>query len=536
MKNFSELVSEYIDRIGVSDSEIARRLGVSRQTIFRWREGKTGRPRNRKDVLQLASKLRLSPEERDALLVAGGFHPEGSVDAAFQSHSGVGEGQIAHEAGSLFSDVLSKLRRQWMTHKKISIPITGLVLIGLFLAATGLWRDVASKFGVDVRTDATYPTWPTMASPDETLILVSEFANYGGEQIGYNIAGRIQEALQQDFDESELENVRIDLLPQIVTNERAAQHMGEEFHAAIVIWGEYDSGRVIAVVSAPMVEERIESSEQRWLITTSEELNSIVNTDLPKDVRWLSLYVLGRIQLSLEHNDLAEQVFRRALIEAPQDDSKTGRIYFFLGLLEDDAPDSNLNEVIAYYSEAINKFPELVSAYNNRGVAYLGRGQAGDLERALADFQVAVAADQSYEAAVINLAIALFHQDPGKQDEAIDMLLLFESQHSGSDDLQNTLCWHLSLAGRPEEALSHCDLAVEMNPSGYTNDSRGLALALLGRYAEAAQEFQFFLDTLADNNPTAYLHFGPTRSAWIVELEEGRNPFDGETLQVLIDE
>jgi len=536
MKNFSQLVSEYIDRIGVSDSEIARRLGVSRQTIFRWREGKTSRPRNREDVLQLASKLRLSLEERDALLVAGGFHPEGSVDSALQSRPGTDEKQFREAFRRESSNFLIGLRQGVMHHKKISILVTGLLLIGGFLAASGLWRDVAGKFGIDVENGPKYSTWPTTASSDETLILVSEFANYGGEQIGYNIAGRIQEALRQDFDETELENVRIELLPQIVSNERAAQHMGEEFHASLVIWGEFDSGRVIAVVSAPTAEERIESREQRWLITSSEELNSIVNSDLPRDVRWLSLYVLGRIQLSLQHYDLAEQVFRRALIEDTQDASKAGRIYFFLGLIEDYAQDSNLNEVIAYYSEAVEKFPGLISAYNNRGVAYLGRGQAGDLERALADFQVATAADESYEPAVINLAITLFRQDPGSQEKAIDLLLQFETQHAESADLQNTLCWYMSLAGRPDDALPHCDLAVEMNPSGYTNDSRGLALALLGRYTDAAQEFQYFLDTLASNNPPAYLYFGPTRSAWIVELEDGRNPFDAETLQALIEE
>ena len=536
MKNFSQLVSEYIDRIGVSDSEIARRLGVSRQTIFRWREGKTSRPRNREDVLQLASKLRLSSEERDALLVAGGFHPEGSVDSALQSRSATDEKQFRDAFRRAPSNFLIGLRQRVMRHKKLTILITGLVVIAGFLALSGLWRDVASQLGFDVRNDSTSSLWPNTAAADETLILVSEFANYGSEQIGYNIAGRIQEALQQDLDETELESVRIELLPQTVSNERAAQHMGEQFHASLVIWGEYDSGRVIAIVSAPTAEERIGSSEQRWLIATSEELNSIVNTDLPRDVRWLSLYVLGRVQLSLQHYDLAERVFRRALIEDTQDASKAGRIYFFLGLIEDYAEDSNINEVIAYYSEAVEKFPELISAYNNRGVAYLNRGQAGDLERALADFQVATAEDESYEPAVINLAITLFRQDPGNQNEAIDLLLQFEAQHSKSADLQNTLCWYMSLAGRPEEALPHCDLAVEMNPSGYTNDSRGLALALLGRYTDAAQEFQYFLDTLASNNPPAYLYFGPTRSAWIVELEDGRNPFDAETLQALIEE
>jgi tetratricopeptide (TPR) repeat protein len=413
--------------------------------------------------------------------------------------------------------------------------VAGLVLIGLIVFVTGWWRDLAAGLGFDDDLSPVSSEWPLAASADETLILVSEFANYGGEKIGYNIAGRIREALLQEIVEIELENVRIELLPQVVTNEVAAQHMYELFGASIVIWGEYDSGRVIAVISAPMAEEQIESKEQRWLITTSEELNSIVNNDLPRDVRWLSLYVLGRMYLSNDNYDQAEQAFRRALSEASEDASKSGRIYFFLGLVESEVTDSDINEVIAYYTEAIAQFPELISAFNNRGVAYLDRGQVGDLERAQDDFRVVMEMDQAYEPAVINLAIALFHQDPQNSDAWLDLLLQFEAQQSATADLYNTLCWYLSLAGRPDEALPYCDRAVAMNPSGYTNDSRGLALALLGRYEEAAQEFRNFLSTLVSHNPTAYQYFAPTRSAWIEALQDGRNPFDEETLETLLD-
>lgn len=76
MKTFSELLSDYIRRLGISDAELARTIGVRRQTIFRWREGLTARPRQRDDVLLLAKKLRLAPDERDALLLSAGFSPQ----------------------------------------------------------------------------------------------------------------------------------------------------------------------------------------------------------------------------------------------------------------------------------------------------------------------------------------------------------------------------------------------------------------------------------------------------------------------------
>ncbi len=76
MRSFGELLAEHIERTGITDAELARNIGVQRQTIFRWKEGLVARPRYREDVLRIATKLRLTPDERDELLLAGGFPPE----------------------------------------------------------------------------------------------------------------------------------------------------------------------------------------------------------------------------------------------------------------------------------------------------------------------------------------------------------------------------------------------------------------------------------------------------------------------------
>ena len=79
MKTFAELLSLYINQAGITDSELSRAIGVSRQSVFRWREGTTGRPNNREVVLAISEKLRLTPEEKDNLLLAAGFRPEDTV-------------------------------------------------------------------------------------------------------------------------------------------------------------------------------------------------------------------------------------------------------------------------------------------------------------------------------------------------------------------------------------------------------------------------------------------------------------------------
>ena len=82
MRTFAELLTEYAKRTGVSDAELARVLNVSRQTIFRWKEGLVEKPRYREDVLRIADKLRLAPAERDELLLSAGFAPETPIVAA----------------------------------------------------------------------------------------------------------------------------------------------------------------------------------------------------------------------------------------------------------------------------------------------------------------------------------------------------------------------------------------------------------------------------------------------------------------------
>lgn len=79
MLTFAQLLRAYVQRAGISDAELARRIGISRQTIFRWKEGNVAHPQRREDILQCANKLRLTPAECDLLLLTAGFIPQATV-------------------------------------------------------------------------------------------------------------------------------------------------------------------------------------------------------------------------------------------------------------------------------------------------------------------------------------------------------------------------------------------------------------------------------------------------------------------------
>ncbi len=536
MRTFSELLSEHITRIGVSDAELARWLGVSRQTIFRWREGTTQRPRHREDVIDLAGKLRLTLEERDELLLAAGFRPDEPSPAPADELQALSLPEITGKTEIASTPAWSTRTRIALAGRWAAVLGGVIFIVALILLPTGLWPDVVAGLGIEVGPQAAATTWPRAAEAGETLVLVSEFANYGGEQIGYNVAGRIQEALQLEFREAGLEEVRVDRLPETIPDVDSANHRGKEYGAALVIWGEYDSGRVIAVTTAPYAEEMIGSRERRWLFTTAEELGATINTDLPMDVQWISLYILGRVHYWAERWEEAEAVLRRAVVHPPEDRKSEASIYFYLGLIGSKKVEPDLDAVIANYTEALERWPEFGLAWNNRGLAYLQRNAPGDLPRAEKDFRQAMVFNPRSSSAVLNLALALIQQDPGNLAEVLSLLEEGESLEPNSAGIQNGLCWYLSLSGDPEGALPHCDRAVELDPSGYSNDSRGLALALLGRYDEAAQEFRNFLAKLQPEGTEGYQRFTTTRRAWIEALEAGQNPFDEAILHSLLEE
>ncbi|MFZ4656153.1 MAG: tetratricopeptide repeat protein, partial [Caldilineaceae bacterium] len=97
----------------------------------------------------------------------------------------------------------------------------------------------------------------------------------------------------------------------------------------------------------------------------------------------------------------------------------------------------------------------------------------------------------------------------------------------------NSLCWSYSLLEQPEEALPHCEKAIELDPDPNYYDSRGLAHALLGDDEAAIADFQFFIDEIGALNDEAWAPYVEKREAWVEALEAGKNPFTAKMLEEL---
>jgi tetratricopeptide (TPR) repeat protein/transcriptional regulator with XRE-family HTH domain len=500
MESFGQLLAQYMRRVGISDAELARAIGVRRQTIFRWKEGLTARPSHREDVLRCADKLRLTSQERDEFLLAAGFAPEEPVSPL----------PATVEAEAL---TLKTRLPRWGLLVTTAVLVIVAVLIGWTLARKASERRQIA------------PVVP--ARPGETLVLVSHFANYS-EGVGYNVAGRIREALQEEFEGEALADSRVDIWAQPLADRDEAVQMGQEYGATLVIWGEYDSGRVLANFTLPSEQEAVRTVRQ---VTTPADLSAVINTDLPTTARWVALVSVGQVQYAARRYEQALAAFERALNYPPGDERALAGAYFALGYIY--GLQGDRDQAIAYYTRAIEQNPSLASAYSNRGVAYLEQGGESNLQRAISDFGQAIELVPTFAAPYFNRGLAYFALGEAYDQQSLADLRQAQTLQPDAPGPNNALCWELSLTGQPEDALPHCERAVATDSTARSRDSRGLTYTLLGRTAEAISDFEAFLAWLDTQPEDTQTRYGASRQAWIEALRSGSNPFDQETLRAL---
>lgn len=684
LPTFGQLLAEYMSRSGISDSELARNIGVRRQTIFRWKEGLVERPRSREDVLQCAKKLRLTDDERDRLLLAAGFPPEhlsatvlqpppiapalppteeappqpapapeleAAADAASDQPDAVEEIAVRMVPSALLVNALdgsapvadppldppltpgsspltplSKPVDEPVVEaaEDLSLPATPtqssasplppllagmqrwLLTAGVLLLAllAFLWVRNAPLVPVPTPTPPLTPvitlypppqTTPTqilstqLAAEGETLLLIAQFKDYIRDDTYYNVAGRIGEELTTQLTAAGLVSTTVMTWPQEITDTRSARDLLAAANATMVIWGEYDSGRVRVNLE---VDDAKLSQRQNFTLASSGELSVTVNDIVPKALRDTALFVLGNQatyrgkyeiaiarQLSKLGNVQAAALFQQALTREPTDAMTTAKLNFYLGYVT--AKGETLNDyerAIGYYTNALSLNRDYNALYNrgtiqikraqkapanetfiveslnnaiadltafiklrpqdpngyfNRGVAYYERDEAGDMAAAIVDFDQVIALDHNNIQAYFHRGLAHIRAGQGEQWVAdfAKMQLLNEKDHSPIMGL----CWGYVMAQQPDKALFYCDQAVQHDASGFSNDSRGIAYALLGRYDEAIVDFRAYLTALKAHDSASFFerNRGPLVEQWITQLEAGQNPFDEALLEKL---
>ncbi len=511
MPDFGQLLTSHISRSGINDSNLARRIGVSRATLIRWKEGLTARPRYREDVLRCAEELRLTPEERDELLIAADFDPEAPAVEAPPP-------EPADAPSPAPPDVVDSPpapgRRRWSFWIAASAAaVAVMVAIAVTLAL------------VDLSDEPNRPVEPTGAAPidssgepdhpvagaGEALIVIAPFANYTAGQLEFNIRGRLGDSISREIAAAGLEGIRIDDWTETVPGHRAALSAAKQSGASIVIWGEYDSGRVLAHLTSTPTESESLGPQVVEIATSPSELPTTINIDLTAEVRSVALLTLSEVYLQRAEYEPAKTVLYQALEHPPADQAALANLHYRLGQAYLGGEYADLDEAVWRFTEVLSVQPRSADTYGSRGLAYLERGRPGDKDLAIADLTRASALAPHLPAPYFNRATAYIARGrPGDLDRALDdMDRAIDAGVEGPGVLVNRATVYLERGREGDLDLAFEDLkrAIDIDPELATAwVNRGKALLQRGEDGDVEQAMADFAKAidLAPDNPLGY--------------------------------
>ena len=353
------------------------------------------------------------------------------------------------------------------------------------------------------------------ASEGESLIVMSPFVNYTGGQHGFNVRGRLKQQIDREVVAAGLEQVRTADWPDQINSEDAALDAGLKSGATIVIWGEYDSGRVIATFTIPKSHSETHDQQVVDLASSPSELPATVNVALTEEVRHVALLTLGQLYLEQEEYDLAKAVLIHAMAKPPADPQALAGMRFRLGRAYLGGDLVDLDEAITLFTQVLAVQPRLVDAYNNRAVAYLERGRPGDVGLAVADLARASSIEPGNPTTHVILAIAYRERgDTGDLQRAISELtrsIGIRPDYAGAYINRALAYMDRDEPGDLERAFDDLEHALDLDPELWAAfHNRGtayLARGLLGDYERAIDDFSRAIE-LAPDSPVAYYNRG----------------------------
>ena len=250
--------------------------------------------------------------------------------------------------------------------------------------------------------------------------MIAPFANYTAGQQGFNIRGRLRTSIDREIASAGLTDVRTAEWPEALSGEREASSAGKRSGAAIVIWGEYDSGRVLANLTSTRTKSESFGPQVVDIASSPSELPTAINIDLTAEVRSVALLTLSQLYLEQDEFDLAKTVLIRALEQPPADPAALANLRYRLGHAYLGGKYADLDEAIWRFTQVLTVQPRSADTYSSRGLAYLERGRPGDEDLAIADLTRASELDPRMAGPYFNRAVAYMERgQAGDLDRAL---------------------------------------------------------------------------------------------------------------------
>lgn len=293
MESFGELLTRYMARSGISDSELARHLGISRQTIFRWKEGHTARPRERDDVLKIAARLRLSDTERDTLLLAAGFPPQSApaIPAALPVTEPSPEPQTAAEPqlATKIATSVPRTRPRWYM-----LLFAGVLAVLAAVALSVTFLNTLENGKIAIVTPFLTPA----AASTEQIILLGRLQSGGGDPPNFDVTARVRQAIERELDAARLDRVRVIVSPNEITDPLTAETVRTRSGAVLALWGTYQGAATTLQFTSAT--EPIAQTLQ-------------IDSSSPDNLRALALLLVAQLARERSSLDLARAALTQAL-------------------------------------------------------------------------------------------------------------------------------------------------------------------------------------------------------------------------------
>ena len=346
-----------------------------------------------------------------------------------------------------------------------------------------------------------------MAEAGEALIVIAPFANYTAGRLEFNIRGRLRDSINREIAAAGLAGIRIEDWVETVRGHRAALSVAEQSGAAIVIWGEYDSGRVLANLTSTPTENESLGPQVVEIATSPSELPTAINIDLTAEVRSVALLTLSQVYLQRSEYEPAKSVLYRALEHPPEDPAALANMRYRLGQAYLGGEYADLDEAIWRFTEVLEVQPRSADTYSSRGLAYLERGRPGDEDLAIADLSRASELAPHLASPYLNRATAYIARGgTGDLDRALDDLQrAMDVGVEGPGALANRAAVYLERghAGDLDLAFEDLERAIEMDPSLATawvnRGNARLQRAEDGDVEQALVDFTKAIDLAPDN-------------------------------------
>lgn len=471
-------------------------------------------------------------------------------------------------------------RRFWQIAVSVGIIITIITgVVTIFSDSLSIISYLATETPTATATSTTTPTPSPSPTPlaflpeqtDETLILMTAF--YETTATKSQPHTKIRRAIQ-----SVAERVGLDTL-RVIEEETAflkadqreeAEALGRLYNASMVIWGE-DTGVEVIVnflnlkepnytVSSVQIEER-----ERVQLANPAAYTEFIVEELPDQITFFSLFAVSDSYYSAEDYEQALTTIEAAIVAALNSGTEPkglAQAYFRAGWLYQ-VPFPNPEKAIQNYDQAVALDPKFALAYYNRAIAYYNQG---DYKQAIADYDQVIALDPESVNAYNNRGNAYHYQGDYKQAITdYDQAIALDPEYANAYNNRGNTYYR---QGNYEQAISDYDQAVAFDSEfafAYNNSCWTKSLAGRAREAIAACNQAILLDpdngyfndsrglaraltgdylgavedfkiAVAWFRDRGFEQYAHKRASWIVELEADENPFDEKTLEILRNE